>query len=231
MDGRFDRTKTLIGDEAFKMLKASRVAVFGIGGVGGYTAEALARCGVGTLDLIDSDRVDITNINRQIYALSSTVGRYKTEVAKERIADINPEATVNEHRVFYLPETADEFNLKDYDYIVDAVDTVTAKIELVVRAKAEGVPIISAMGAGNKISADAFEVADIYETSVCPLSKVMRCELRKRNIDSLKVVYSKEKPILNNGERVPASCSTVPAVMGLIIANEVFRDISKLQEK
>lgn len=235
MDKRFSRTELLLGAAAMERLASARVAVFGVGGVGGYTAEALARSGVGALDLIDSDTVDISNINRQIYALNSTVGRYKVEVAAERIADINLKANVRIYKKFYLPETADEFDLSQYDYIVDAVDTVTAKLELAVRAEAAGVPIISSMGAGNKLNPVGFEVADIYETSVCPLAKVMRYELKKRGVKSLKVVYSKEKPLTPDGggadegaagKRVPGSTAFVPSVVGLIIAAEVVKNIA-----
>ena len=224
MMSRFDRTKMLIGEEASQTLKSKRVAVFGVGGVGGYTVEALARSGVGTLDLIDKDVVDETNINRQIIALDSTVGKPKVEVAKERCLDINPEMTVNTHQVFYLPETADQFDFSEYDYVVDAIDTVTGKLQLIEAAKKANVPVISSMGAGNKLDPTQFEVADISETSVCPLAKVMRKELRARDIESLKVVYSKEMPIKVNGDS-PGSVSFVPSVVGLIIASEVIKDL------
>lgn len=200
MQEQFARTELLLGQESLKRLQQSRVAVFGVGGVGGYTAEALARSGIGALDLIDNDRVSITNLNRQIYALHSTIGRYKVDVARERILDINPQARVKIYRTFYLPETADQFDFTSYDYIVDAIDTVTGKLMLVQQAAKAGVPIISAMGAGNKMDPTAFQVADISETSVCPLAKVMRRELKKRGITGLKVVYSREKP------RIPGSC-------------------------
>lgn len=235
MLNEFSRTELLLGREAIQKLKQARVAVFGIGGVGGYVCEALARSGVGTLDLIDHDVVSITNINRQIIANHSTLGRYKTEVMKERILDINPEATVNIFECFFLPENADQFPFDAYDYVVDAVDTVTAKLELVMRAKEKKVPIISSMGAGNKLRADLFRVEDIYKTKVCPLAKVMRRELKKRNIRELKVVYSEEEPLKPDtkrcetkgaGERpAPGSVAFVPSVAGLILAGEVVRDL------
>ncbi|MBR3174054.1 MAG: tRNA threonylcarbamoyladenosine dehydratase [Eubacterium sp.] len=222
----FDRTKLLLGEESLDRLKQKRVAVFGVGGVGGFTVEALARSGVGTLDLIDKDMVDETNINRQIIALQSTVGQPKVEVAKARCLDINPEMTVNTHQVFYLPETADQFDFSDYDYVVDAIDTVTGKLQLIEAAKKANVPVISSMGAGNKLDPTSFEVADISETSVCPLAKVMRKELRDRGIDHLKVVYSKEPPIKVN-QQTPGSIAFVPSVVGLIIASEVIKDLIK----
>ncbi len=229
-------------------LFASRVAVFGIGGVGGYTVEALARTGIGRLDLIDDDKVCLTNLNRQILATRETVGRYKVDVAKERILSINPDADVRIYRTFYTPETADAFDFAEYDYIVDAIDTVTGKIELAVRAQEAGTPIISCMGAGNKMDASAFEVADIYQTSVCPLARVMRRECKKREIRKLKVVYSREPAIepAENDEiscragcicppgterncsvrrQVPGSNAFVPAAAGLIIAGEVVKDL------
>ena len=229
MDSQFSRTEMLLGTDAVKKLADSRVAVFGIGGVGGYAVEALARSGVGTLDLIDNDKVCLSNINRQIIATHSTVGEYKVEVAKARIADINPSATVNTYKTFYMPEVANEFDFSKYDYIIDAIDTVTAKLDLAVRTTDLSIPIISSMGAGNKLDPTAFEVADIYKTSVCPLAKVMRYELRKRGVKKLKVVYSKEPPVTSakDGERVPASCAFVPSVVGLIIAGEVIRDLIK----
>ncbi len=195
MQRQFERTELLLGREALEILRNSRVAVFGIGGVGGYVTEALARSGVGTLILIDSDEVSLTNLNRQIIATHSTIGRAKVDVMRERIMDINPEARVETHRCFYLPETKDAFDFSQYSYVVDAVDTVTAKIALVVEAQRLGVPIISSMGTGNKLDPTRFEVADIYETSVCPLAKVMRRELKKRGVEHLKVVYSKEEPL------------------------------------
>lgn len=195
MAEQFSRTELLLGKDAIGKLTRSRVAVFGVGGVGGYVCEALARSGIGAFDLIDNDKVNLSNINRQIIATHKTVGRYKTEVMKERIADINPEAVVRIHQCFFLPENAGQFPFEEYDYVVDAVDTVTAKIELVLRAQEKGIPVISSMGAGNKLNASAFRVADIYETKVCPLAKVMRRELKKRNVEHLKVVYSEEEPI------------------------------------
>ncbi len=222
----FDRTKLLLGEESLEQLNQKRVAVFGVGGVGGFTVEALARSGVGTLDLIDKDTVDETNINRQIIALQSTVGQPKVEVARNRCLDINPEMTVNIHQVFYLPETANQFDFKEYDYVVDAIDTVTGKLQLIEAAKKANVPIISSMGAGNKLNPTEFEVADISETSVCPLAKVMRKELRDRGIDHLKVVYSKEPPIKVN-QQTPGSIAFVPSVVGLIIASEVIKDLIK----
>lgn len=217
-----------------KKLSEARVAIFGIGGVGGYTAEALARSGVGALDLIDNDAVSLTNLNRQIIALHSTVGKYKVDVMKERILDINPNVSVKVHRCFYLPESRDEFDFSAYNYVVDAVDTVSAKIDLVLKAQESGTKIISSMGAGNKLDPTAFEIADIFSTSVCPLARVMRTELKKRGIKHLKVVYSQEKPLVPQssdekpvGSRrsVPGSTAFVPSVAGLIIASEVVKDL------
>lgn len=225
MENQFTRTEMMLGKEAICRLNSARVAVFGVGGVGGYTVEALARAGVGELHLFDSDTVSVTNINRQIIALHSTVGRLKTEVMEERIADVNPDAKVVCHSIFYGEDTAETVDLSGYDYIVDAIDTVRSKILLITRAKAAGVPIISSMGAGNKLDPTRFEVADIYKTSVCPLARALRTELKKRGIDSLKTVYSKEPPYLS-GERIPASISFVPSVVGLIIAGEVIKDIA-----
>ncbi len=234
MAEQFLRTELLLGRTALEKLAASRVAVFGIGGVGGYVVEALARSGVGTLDLIDSDVVSPSNINRQIIATRKTVGKFKVDVAAERIAEINPAAEVIKHRIFYLPETADELDFKKYDYVVDAIDTVTGKIAIVVNADKAGTPVISSMGTGNKLDPAAFEVADIYETSVCPLAKVMRHELKRRGIKSLKVVYSKEKPLkplagaengLDARRPVPGSVPFVPPAAGLIIAGEVVKDL------
>ncbi|MDO5425319.1 MAG: tRNA threonylcarbamoyladenosine dehydratase [Eubacteriales bacterium] len=229
---QFSRLGLLLGEEALETLAKARVAVFGIGGVGGFAAEALARCGVGHLELFDKDVVSLSNLNRQIIALHSTVGRPKTEVMRERILDINPEAVVEVHNCFYLPENADQYPLEKYDYVIDAVDTVTAKLELAVRAKRTNTPVISSMGAGNKLDPTAFEVADIYETSVCPLAKVMRKELKARGIESLKVVYSKEPPrkpsvtIAEDGKRaLPGSAAFVPSVAGLILAGEVVKDL------
>lgn len=221
MDETFSRTAILLGDEALERLKASRVAVFGIGGVGGHAAEALARSGVGALDLIDHDTVSPSNLNRQIVALRSTVGRKKVEVMAERIADINPNVNVRIHDTFYLPETAHLFDFSAYDYVVDAIDTVTGKIALVEQAKAVGTPIICAMGAGNKTDPTAFRVADISQTKVCPLAKVMRVELRKRGITDVKVVYSEEPPLVPLQEGAPGSLAFVPSAAGLMMAGEV----------
>lgn len=247
MEQIFQRTAMLLGQEGMKKLADARIAVFGIGGVGGYAVEALVRSGVGALDIVDKDTVDITNLNRQIIATRSSIGRYKVDVMKERIQDINPECRVREYKCFYLPETKDEFDFSNYDYVVDAVDTVTAKLQLVEQAKEAGVQIISCMGAGNKLDPTKFEVADIYETSICPLAKVMRRELKKRGIAKLKVVYSKEeiqKPNSclmgedsdntgnkeENGRRkaTPGSTAFVPSVAGLIIASEVITDLIKI---
>lgn len=244
MSEQFSRTELLLGKPALERLSGCRVAVFGIGGVGGYVCEALARSGVGTLDLIDDDKVCLSNINRQIIATTKTVGKYKTEVMKERILDINPEAVVNTYNCFFLPENASDFPFDKYDYVVDAIDTVTAKIELVMQCNKAGVPIMSSMGAGNKLDPTMFRVADIYKTNMDPLAKVMRRELRKRGIKKLKVVYSEEKPILPAGVQndcgepaetdsghtsrrsIPGSTAFVPSVAGLIIAGEVIRDLA-----
>ena len=230
---QFSRTELLLGQEAMEKLRRSRVAVFGIGGVGGHVVEALARSGVGAFDLIDNDTVSITNINRQIIATLDSVGKYKTEVMKERILSINPEAKIEIHNCFFLPETKDEFDFSSYDYVVDAVDTVTAKIALVMACEEAKVPIISSMGAGNKLNPAAFEVADIYKTSVCPLAKVMRRELKKRNIKKLKVVYSKEIPLTPGASEeettkraLPGSIAFTPSVAGLILASEVIKDLT-----
>ncbi len=230
MREELSRTALLLGEEGVERLRRARVAVFGIGGVGGYVAEALARSGVGALELIDSDRVCLSNLNRQIIALHSTVGRYKTEVMRERILDINPEAEVTERRCFFLPENAAEFDFASYDYVVDAVDTVTAKIALVLAAQRAGVPIICSMGAGNKLDPSRFRVADLYETRVCPLAKVMRREMKKRGVERLKVVYSEEEPRRPAGEgngRTPGSTAFAPPAAGLLIASEVVRDLLK----
>ena len=208
---RFSRTQLVFGKEAMDRLKGSRVAVFGVGGVGGYTVEALARSGVGAIDIIDDDKVCLTNINRQIIATTKTVGKYKVDVAKERIEEINPDCKVTAVRTFYMPETADRFDFTQYDYVVDAIDTVTGKIALIENAKNAGTPIISSMGAGNKVDPTAFEVADIYKTSVCPLARVMRYELKRRGIKKLKVVYSKEKPY----RQLPTKIRTVKTVVFL----------------
>lgn len=251
---QFSRTELLLGKMAMEKLAASRVAVFGIGGVGGYVCEALVRSGVGAFDLIDDDRVCLTNLNRQIIATRKTIGRYKTEVMKERILDINPDAEVRIHNCFFLPENADEFPFGEYDYIVDAVDTVTAKIELVMKAREKGVPIISSMGAGNKLDGSQFRVSDIYQTNMCPLAKAMRRELKKRGVEKLKVVYSEEKPLtpmedINVGDEtncncqsaeghqhlekrsIPGSVAFVPSVAGLIIAGEVVKDLCRMEIK
>lgn len=251
----FTRTELLLGKAAMKKLNEARVAIFGIGGVGGYVCEALIRSGIQKFDLIDSDTVDITNLNRQIIALHSTIGRCKVDVMKERMSDINPEADIRVYNCFFLPENADQFPFDEYDYVVDAVDTVTAKIELIIRAQKAGVPIISAMGAGNKLNASGFFAADIYDTKVCPLAKVMRRELKKRGVKELKVVYSEEEPLkpgadgtgnegilpeseqtsekpqerfLKNTRRsTPGSIIYAPAVAGLTIAAEVIKDLIK----
>ena len=228
---RFERSALLLGNEGMERIFASRVAVFGVGGVGGHAAEALARAGVGEIHLIDADTVSVTNINRQAVALTSTVGRDKVEVMMQRIVDINPDARVVCHKLFYSPETAHLIDLSIFDYIIDAIDTVGAKLELITRADALGVRVISSMGAGNKLDPTRFEVSDIYKTSVCPLARVMRTELKKRGVKSLKAVYSKEEPIravVNDGSKrhAPGSVSFVPSVVGLIIAGEVIKDIA-----
>lgn len=243
---QFSRTELLIGAEGMKILSRSRVAVFGIGGVGGYVVEALARSGVGAFVLVDSDKVCLSNLNRQIIATQKTIGRYKVDVMKERILEINPEAYVEVRNCFYLPENADEFDFTDYSYVVDAVDTVTAKIEIIMRAQSVNIPVISCMGAGNKMDPTRFEVADIYQTSMCPLAKVMRHELKKRGVKKLKVVYSTEPPANlsvtsgtedqdNNkactqgakpaGKKIPGSVAFVPSAAGLILAGEVVKDL------
>lgn len=237
MEDRFSRSRMLLGDAAMDRLASARVAVFGVGGVGGYVVEALARCGVGTLDIVDNDTVALSNLNRQIIATVDTVGRDKVEVMAERIRSINPDAVVHAHKCFYLPETAGRFDFAAYDYVVDAIDTVTGKIQLILQAQAAGVPVISAMGAGNKLDPARFEVADIYQTSVDPLARVMRRELKKRGVKSLKVVYSKEEPRRpaeqeageapegSSRRSVPGSLAFVPSVAGLIIAGEVVKDL------
>ena len=248
MLNQFSRTELLFGKEAMKKLADSRVAVFGIGGVGGFTVEALVRSGIGAIDLIDDDKVCLTNINRQIIATRKTVGKYKVDVAADRISEINPDVQVRTFKTFYMPDTADKFDFSEYDYIVDAIDTVTGKIALVENAYAAGTPIISSMGAGNKLDPTAFEVTDIYKTSVCPLAKVMRHELKRRRIPKLKVVYSKEQPLVpiddmaiscqehcicppgtarkcTQRRQVPGSTAFVPSVVGLIIAGEVIKDL------
>ena len=249
MLNQFSRTQLLIGADAIKKLSESRVAVFGIGGVGGYVCEALVRSGIGHFDLVDDDKVCLTNLNRQILATRKTVGKYKAEVMAERMQEINPEADIRIHKCFFLPENADDFPFDEYDYVIDAVDTVTAKLELIMRCKEKNVPVISAMGAGNKLDAGRMKIADIYETSVCPLARVMRHELRKRGVRSLKVVYSDEQPIrpledmsiscrshcicppgaqhkCTERRDIPGSTAFVPAVAGLLIAGEVVKDLT-----
>lgn len=248
MLNQFSRTELIFGKTAMEKLFSSRVAVFGIGGVGSYTAEALARSGVGTLDLIDDDKVCVTNINRQLFATHKTIGQYKVDVAKLRLEEINPKIKINTYKTFFMPETSLEFDFSQYDYVVDAIDTVKGKLELVVKAQEVGVPIICSMGAGNKLDATAFQVADIYETKVCPLARVMRQELKKRGVDKLKVVYSQEGALKPNEDasnscqsycvcppgttrkctqrnQIPGSNAFVPPVVGLIIAGEVIKDI------
>lgn len=235
MTDQFSRTRLLLGEEGLARLAAARVAVFGVGGVGGCAMEALVRGGIGALDLIDNDRVSLSNLNRQIVAAHSTLGQYKVDAARERALDINPACAVNAYRTFYAPETQDQFDFTQYDYVVDAIDTVTGKIALVMQAQAAGVPIISSMGAGNKLDPTAFETADLYKTSVCPLARVMRRELKKRGVKSLKVVYSREPPLTPaqapeedgaSKRRIPGSVSFVPAVAGYILAGEVIKDIA-----
>ena len=251
MLNQFSRTQLLLGKEAIEKMSNSRVAVFGIGGVGGYVCEALVRSGVGAFDLIDDDKVCLTNLNRQIIATRKTIGKYKVDVMKERMLDINPKVDVRVHKCFFLPENADDFPFEEYDYVVDAVDTVTAKLEIIVRAKSLNIPIISAMGAGNKLDASRFKVADIYKTQMDPLAKVMRHELKKRNIKHLKVVYSDEQPIkpledmsiscrtncicppgaahkCTERRDIPGSTAFTPAVAGLIMAGEIVKDLSEI---
>ena len=231
---QFSRTELLLGKEAMEKLSDARVAVFGIGGVGGYVCEALVRSGVGAFDLIDNDKVCLSNLNRQIIATRNTIGKYKTEVMRERILEINPDADVTTHNCFFLPENAEDFPFAEYDYVVDAVDTVTAKIALVMKAQENDVPVISSMGAGNKLDGSRFRVADIYQTKMCPLAKVMRRELKKRGVEKLKVVYSEEEPIKQEGtERgeVPGSVAFVPSVAGLIIAGEVVKDLCGIEKE
>lgn len=249
MLNQFSRTQLLLGPEAMATLSTKRVAVFGIGGVGGYVCEALIRSGIGSFDLIDDDKVCLTNLNRQIIATRKTVGKYKAEVMRDRMLEINPNAKIEIHKCFFLPENADDFPFNEYDYVVDAVDTVTAKIELILRSQKEGVPVISAMGAGNKLDAGRLKVADIYDTKICPLARVMRRELKKRNVKKLKVVYSDEQPIrpledmsiscrthcicppgaqhkCTERRDIPGSTAFVPAVAGLLIAGEIVKDLS-----
>lgn len=234
---QFSRTEILFGDEAMQRLKNARVAVFGIGGVGGYVVEALARSGVGSLDIVDNDTVALSNLNRQIIATHSTIGMYKTDAAKQRIHDINPDCVVTAYNTFFMPENEHEFDFTQYDYVIDAIDTVKGKLALVVKAEKAGVPVISSMGAGNKLHPELFELADIYQTSVCPLARVMRTELRKRGIKKLKVVYSKEppvRPLKKTGEEtvrrdIPGSTAFVPSAAGLIIAGEVIRNLAGIE--
>lgn len=227
MTEMFSRTKMLLGEKAVELLQTKKVIVFGIGGVGGYVVEALVRSGVENFVLVDNDEVCESNLNRQIIATLDTIGKDKVDVMEERILSINPKAVVEKRKCFYLPENAADFDFTRYDYIVDAVDTVTAKIDIIVRAAEAKVPVISAMGAGNKLDPTRFEVADIYKTSVCPLAKVMRHELKKRGVKKCKVVYSKEEPVKSaNGERLPGSVAFVPSVAGLIIAGEVIKDLT-----
>lgn len=238
MADRFTRIRMLAGDDGMKKLRNARAAVFGVGGVGGYAAEALVRSGIGEIDLFDNDTISVTNINRQIIATDETVGRYKVDVMRERALAINPDIKVSAHNCFYMPDNAEDYDLSVYSYIIDAVDTVTAKIELIARAQSAGVPIISCMGTGNKLNPAMLEVADIYGTSVCPLARVMRRELKKRGIKKLKVVYSREEPICPDAEQndeangakraVPGSTAFVPAAAGLIAASEAVREIIKL---
>lgn len=225
---QYQRTEKLIGKKNTDRLRNFRIAIFGIGGVGGFAVEALARAGIGSLDIIDKDVVDITNLNRQIIALHSTVGRDKTEVMKERILDINPECRVTAIKEFFLPETADRFDFEQYDYVIDAVDNVTAKLEIISICIFKNIPVISSMGTGNKIHPELLEIADIYDTKICPLAKVMRKELKKRGINKLKCVYSTEEPV-KTGDRTPASISFTPPVAGMIIAGEVVRDLLEMK--
>ena len=232
----FSRTELLLGPEAMERLSHCRVAIFGIGGVGSFAAEAIARCGIGAMTLFDNDEVCLTNLNRQLIALNSTIGQKKVEVMRQRIRDINPDCIVETYACFYTADNAPEFDLKRFDYIVDAIDTVSSKLTLIEEAKRAGVPVISSMGAGNKLDPARFEVADIYKTSVCPLAKVMRRELRKRGIESLKVVYSREEPITPlasedetapmGRRQIPGSIAFVPSVAGLILASEVIKDLA-----
>jgi tRNA A37 threonylcarbamoyladenosine dehydratase len=253
MINQFSRTELIFGKGGMEKLFCAKVAVFGIGGVGGYAVEALARSGIGRLDLFDDDKVCLTNINRQIHATRKTVGMYKVDVAMERILEINPQTDVRTHKMFYVPDTSNKVDLSQYDYIIDAIDTVSGKIELALKANECGVPIISSMGAGNKVDPTAFEVADIYSTSVCPLAKVMRHELRQRGVKKLKVVYSKEVPITlkedmliscktgcicppgtarkcTQRRQIPGSNAFVPSVVGLIIAGEVIKDLASAEQ-
>lgn len=242
---QFARTELLFGTDAMQILKQSRVAVFGLGGVGGYVAEALARSGIGALDLIDNDVISVTNLNRQIYALHSTIGKLKVDVAEQRILDINPEIAVRKYPCFFMPDTAEQFDFRNYHYVIDAIDTVTGKIEIIMQAQQAGVPVISSMGTGNKLNPALLKISDIYRTSVCPLARVMRRELKKRNVRTLKVVCSEEEPVRirnhpetypdsseNSGFRkaIPASNAFVPSTAGLLIASEVIRDLIQINQ-
>ena len=232
-ENQFERTALLLGKASVERLARKRVAVFGVGGVGGFVCEGLVRAGIGAIDIVDKDTVALSNINRQLIALHSTVGKNKVDVLEERLKDINKNLIIKKYKCFFLPETSETFDFREYDYVVDAIDTVTGKIELILKAKEAGVPIISAMGAGNKLDPTAFQVSDIYKTSVCPLARVMRRELKKRGVEKLKVVYSKEEPIkpqFEEGEEVvPGSVSFVPPVVGLIIAGEIVKDLIRVE--
>ena len=232
-ENQFERTALLLGKASVERLARKRVAVFGVGGVGGFVCEGLVRAGIGAIDIVDKDTVALSNINRQLIALHSTVGKNKVDVLEERLKDINKNLIIKKYKCFFLPETSETFDFREYDYVVDAIDTVTGKIELILKAKEAGVPIISAMGAGNKLEPAGFQVSDIYKTSVCPLARVMRRELKKRGVDKLKVVYSKEetiKPQFEEGEEVvPGSISFVPPALGLIIAGEVVKDLIRVE--
>lgn len=233
VENQFERTALLLGKASVERLARKRVAVFGVGGVGGFVCEGLVRAGIGAIDIVDKDIVALSNINRQLIALHSTVGKNKVDVLEERLKDINKNLIIKKYKCFFLPETSETFDFREYDYVVDAIDTVTGKIELILKAKEAGVPIISAMGAGNKLEPAGFQVSDIYKTSVCPLARVMRRELKKRGVEKLKVVYSKEEPIkpkFEEGEEVvPGSISFVPPVVGLIIAGEVVKDLIRVE--
>lgn len=232
-ENQFERTALLLGKASVARLARKRVAVFGVGGVGGFVCEGLVRAGIGAIDIVDKDTVALSNINRQLIALHSTVGKNKVDVLEERLKDINKNLIIKKYKCFFLPETSETFDFREYDYVVDAIDTVTGKIELILKAKEAGVPIISAMGAGNKLDPTAFQVSDIYKTSVCPLARVMRRELKKRGVEKLKVVYSKEEPIkpqFEEGEEVvPGSVSFVPPALGLIIAGEIVKDLIRVE--
>lgn len=232
-ENQFERTALLLGKASVERLARKRVAVFGVGGVGGFVCEGLVRAGIGAIDIVDKDIVALSNLNRQLIALHSTVGKNKVDVLEERLKDINKNLIIKKYKCFFLPETSETFDFREYDYVVDAIDTVTGKIELILKAKEAGVPIISAMGAGNKLDPTAFQVSDIYKTSVCPLARVMRRELKKRGVEKLKVVYSKEEPIkpqFEEGEEVvPGSVSFVPPALGLIIAGEIVKDLIRVE--